>query len=217
MIEDLIETSEQRKSYKKILQTKNEMYQNLHINGFVEDVVKESLAISKDLATKKIYELIEGFENKEKILNLISKKHYTIYFSFPYQKKNDNSYGLGLYISLLSSTLNLQNTKNFVIIGEISPIGKIFKIRNLINHIDLCLKYNIENIIIPQGILLFILGNKSEFDAMNEDIKSRVKNVYFVSTIEETFNIYFDINTVNEHLNKIRSAKDYKELKEFLI
>jgi ATP-dependent Lon protease len=217
MIEDLIETSEQRKSYKKILQTKNEMYQNLHINGFVEDVVKESLAISKDLASKKINELIEGFENKEKILNLISKKHYTIYFSFPYQKKNDNSYGLGLYISLLSSTLNLQNTKNFVIIGEISPIGKIFKIRNLINHIDLCLKYNIENIIIPQGILLFILGNKSEFDAMNEDIKSRVKNVYFVSTIEETFNIYFDNITVNEHLNKIRSAKDYKELKEFLI
>jgi hypothetical protein len=52
---------------------------------------------------------------------------------------------------------------------------------------------------------------------MNEDLKSRVKNVYFVSTIEETFNIYFDKNTVNEHLNKISSAKDYKELKEFLI
>jgi ATP-dependent Lon protease len=157
MIEDLIETSEQRKSYMKILQTKNELYQNLHINGFVEDVVKESLAISKELATKKIYELIKNFENKEKILNLISKKHYTIYFSFPYQKKNDNSYGLGLYISLLSSTLNLQNKKNFVIIGEISPIGMIFKIRNLINHIDLCLKYNIENIIIPQGNYTFII------------------------------------------------------------
>lgn len=52
---------------------------------------------------------------------------------------------------------------------------------------------------------------------MNEDIKSRMKNVYFVSSIEETFNICFDKDAVNDHLNKIRSAKDYKELKEILI
>lgn len=156
LIEDLIQTADQRKSYKKILESRDELYQNLHINGFIEDVVKESLAISKELSMKKVFELCDNFDNKEKIINLLSKKHYTIYFSFPYQKKNDNSYGLGLYISLISSTLNLKNSKNFVILGEISPVGKIFKIRNLINHFDLCLKYNVENIIIPQGIITFI-------------------------------------------------------------
>ena len=167
MIDELIVNACISKSYKKILEKSQDIFENLNINGFVEDVIKESLSISKELATQKIKKICSEFENKDKIFNLISKKQYTVYFSLPYQKKNDNSYGLGLYISLISSALNFKIPKNFVILGEVSPIGKIFKIRNLINHIDLCLKFNIEHIIIPQGLIIFYL-RKQERIRCNE-------------------------------------------------
>jgi ATP-dependent Lon protease len=152
MIEDLIHSSRRSKSFKKILESTSALFDNLHINGFVEEVIKESLGISKELASTKINELCHDLESKKNVFNLISKKHYILFFSMPYQKKTDNSYGLALYITLISSALNLEIPKNYVILGEVSPIGKIFKIRGLINHIDLCLKFKVENIIVPLGI-----------------------------------------------------------------
>lgn len=52
---------------------------------------------------------------------------------------------------------------------------------------------------------------------MSEDLKSRTKNVYFVSTIEETFNIVFKKELVEEHMKKLQTAQKYTELRHILL
>ena len=84
MINELIENAIVSKSYRKILETSKDIFENLNINGFVEDVIKESLLISKELASQKIHKICSEFENKEKIFNLISKKRISIFINFIY-------------------------------------------------------------------------------------------------------------------------------------
>ena len=52
---------------------------------------------------------------------------------------------------------------------------------------------------------------------MSDDLKSRVKNVYFITSTEEAFDICFDKEIVKEKMDSIKKATGYSELKEVLI
>ena len=46
---------------------------------------------------------------------------------------------------------------------------------------------------------------------MSDDLKSRVKNVYFITSTEEAFNMCFDKEIIKEKIENIQKAGGYNE------
>jgi len=168
-------------SSKDILQKVNMIYK-------FEKHVEEALHISINLARNKLVDIFNWLDISNLQKNLLSE--YNIYMTTPYLKKHGNSYGLALYISLISSVLNTKLLFNdILVVGELSPRGNILKVRGIKHFLSICEFYEIKNLMLPEG-------NREEFykyiamDTTGQGQESKFfKNVFFVKTADEAFEI----------------------------
>lgn len=165
------------------------------VNSIVklEKHVEEALQISMNIAKYKLVDIINEMNKiKNQPINLPLMqdllREYNLYFTMPYSKKHGNSYGLPLYISLLSAVLNQPLPelfgKNILVLGELSPLGNVLKVKGLKYFLSICEFYDIKNLMLPEG-------NREEFYKYLEHSNKSFDHVFFVKTAEDAFKIMF--------------------------
>lgn len=181
-IKSKIENPEKKITSKDILHKINTIVK-------LEKHVEEALQISINLAKYKLIDLINKDYKADGIQVHLEDllREYNIYSTTPYLKKYGNSYGLAFYISLLSAVLGKKIPQEFpdiLVVGEISPLGNVLKVKGLKHFLSICEFYDIKNLMLPEG-------NRKEFEKYLEHSKKSFDNVFFVKTSDESFDIFF--------------------------
>ena len=139
------------RTYSNLKITDNTPHQNIlkdiTVTGKLEGPVKEALKISVQLARSKLQSLLSEDELKKLTFN-----DYNLHFTYPYESKKGNAYGLSFYIAILSSVLDIPLPKSdYLVIGEVTPFGKVLTVKGLKSIVNICEFYEIKNLILPEG------------------------------------------------------------------
>ena len=140
---------------KKLQISTKDIYKNIDILCKLSKPVKESLNISTNLAKNKIEDLLVFKKIPIDSINLL--KNYSLYMTNPYRERKGNTFGLVFYINLVASMFEIfPQYDNMLILGELSPSGRILKVINLKYILSSCEFYGVNVIVLPEGKFLCI-------------------------------------------------------------
>jgi len=160
----------------------NSQQNYIKITGNQGDIMKESIHCSLTVAIEYLKKNEDKYiQNIDNYLLSNFKNGFHVHIPYTSIPKNGPSAGCAFVIAFISRILNLPIKNDIAITGEISLIGKSYKIGNLNYKLIGAKKSNIKNVYVPKD-------NYNDYEAIIEKDPTLIDdnfNIYFFENIDE--------------------------------